>query len=172
MCDVINTHSYYLQNILISQIMYKLILIKIFLIIPIFNFGNLPIIKAGGLKDLYDTSVLRTCTIESSSHLRIVNKNTIDQFRYCIISNILYEITLWKRSSRKPTLRKLGEIGSIVNVVGKVSTETGRLTQKAMQRQYELEDGNIILYECTINNCAKKIISRKTVAYPVDTIQN
>ena len=46
------------------------------------------------------------------------------------------------------------------------------LTQKAMQRQYELEDGNIILYECTINNCAKKIISRKTVAYPVDTIQN
>ena len=142
-----------------------------FLIIPFFNFGFITSIKAGGLKDLYETSVLRTCTIDSSSHLKIVNKNTIDQFRYCIISNIVYELTLWKRPSKKPTLRKLGELGSIINVVGKITSETGRLTQKAMQRQYELEDGNIVLYECTLNNCTKKIIQREIIAYPVDKIE-
>ena len=142
------------------------------IIIPFFNFGYLNSIKAGGLKDLYETSVLRTCTIDSSSHLKIVNKNTIDQFRYCIISNIVYELTLWKRSSKKPSLRKLGELGSIINVVGKITSDTGRLTQKAMQRQYELEDGNIVLYECTVNNCIKKIIKREIIAYPVDKIEN
>ena len=141
-------------------------------IIPFFNFGFLTFTKAGGLKDLYETSVLRTCTIDSSSHLKIVNKNTIDQFRYCIISNIVYELTLWKRSSKKPSLRKLGELGSIINVVGKITSDTGRLTQKAMQRQYELEDGNIVLYECTLNNCIKKIIKREIIAYPVDKIEN
>ena len=142
------------------------------LIIPFFNFGFLTSTKAGGLKDLYETSVLRTCTIDSSSHLKIVNKNTIDQFRYCIISNIVYELTLWKRSSKKPSLRKLGELGSIINVVGKIKSDTGRLTQKAMQRQYELEDGNIVLYECTLNNCIKKIIKREIIAYPVEKIEN
>ena len=146
--------------------------IKLFLVILPFNSTFLTYSKAGGLKDLYETSVLRTCTIESSSHLKIVNKNTIDQFRYCIISNILYELTLWKRTSKKPTLRKLGELSSIVNVVGNVTSDTGRLTQKAMQRQYELEDGNIVLYECTINNCMKKIIQRKIIAYPVDKIRD
>jgi len=153
--------------------MHKLNLyIKYFLvIIPFFNFGFPTSIKAGGLKDLYETSVLRTCTIDSSSHLKIVNKNTIDQFRYCIISNTVYELTLWKRPSKKPTLRKLGELGSIINVVGKITSETGRLTQKAMQRQYELEDGNIVLYECTLNNCTKKIIQREIIAYPVDKIE-
>ena len=141
-------------------------------IIQFFNFRFLTSTKAGGLKDLYETSVLRTCTIDSSSHLRIVNKNTIDQFRYCIISNIVDELTLWKRSSKKPSLRKLGELGSIINVVGKITSDTGRLTQKAMQRQYEIEDGNIVLYECTINNCVKKIIKREIIAYPVDKIEN
>ena len=129
-------------------------------------------VRTGGLKDLYNTSVQRSCTLESSSYMRIVNDNGIDQFRYCIISNNLYELTLWKRSSKEPTLRNLGTLGNIVNIQGKVHSKTGRLLSANLQRQYELEGGNIVLYQCEINACRKKIIDRKVVAYPVEKIDD
>ena len=129
-------------------------------------------VRTGGLKDLYNTSVQRSCTLESSSYMRIVNDNGIDQFRYFIISNNLYELNLWKRSSKEPTLRNLGTLGNIVNIQGKVHSKTGRLMSANLQRQYELEEGNIILYQCEINACRKKIIERKVVAYPLKKIDD
>ena len=154
--------------------MFKLRLLNkiFFLLICTFNFAGTNPASTGGLKDLYKTSVQRSCTLESSSYMRIVNDNGIDQFRYCIISNILYELTLWKRSSKEPTLRKLGTLGNIVNIQGKVHSKTGRLMSANLQRQYELEEGNIVLYQCEINACRKKIIERKVVAYPLENKEN
>ena len=143
-----------------------------FLLICTINFVGTNPARTGGLQDLYKTSVQRSCTLESSSYMRIVNDNGIDQFRYCIISNILYELTLWKRSSKEPTLRKLGTLGNIVNIQGKVHSKTGRLMSANLQRQYELEEGNIVLYQCEINACRKKIIERKVVAYPLENKEN
>ncbi len=140
--------------------------------ISIISFIETIPVRTGGLKDLYNTSVQRSCTLESSSYMRIVNDNGIDQFRYCIISNNLYELTLWKRSSKEPTLRNLGTLGNIVNIQGKVHSKTGRLLSANLQRQYELEGGNIVLYQCEINACRKKIIDRKVVAYPVEKIDD
>ena len=154
--------------------MFKLnLLSKIcFCSISVISFVGTIQVKAGGLKDLYKTSVQRSCTLESSTYMRIVNDNGIDQFRYCIISNNLYELTLWKRSSKEPTLRNLGTLGNIVNIQGKVHSKTGRLMSANLQRQYELEEGNIILYQCEINACRKKIIERKVVAYPLKKIDD
>ena len=154
--------------------MFKLSLLNkiFFLLICTINFAGTNPARTGGLQDLYKTSVQRSCTLESSSYMRIVNDNGIDQFRYCIISNILYELTLWKRSSKEPTLRKLGTLGNIVNIQGKVHSKTGRLMSANLQRQYELEEGNIVLYQCEINACRKKIIERKVVAYPLENKEN
>ena len=154
--------------------MFKLnLLYKIcFCTISIISFFGINPVRPGGLKDMYETSVQRSCTLESSSYMRIVNDNGIDQFRYCIISNNLYELTLWKRSSKKSTLRNLGTLGNIVNIQGKVHSKTGRLMSANLQRQYELEDGNIVLYQCEINACRKKIIERKIVAYPIEQIDD
>ena len=150
------------------NLVYKICLCSI----SIISFVGTNPVRPGGLKDMYKTSVRRSCTLESSSYMRIVNDNGIDQFRYCIISNNLYEITLWKRSSKEPTLRNLGTLGNIVNIQGKVHSKTGRLMSANLQRQYELEENNIVLYQCEINACRKKIIERKIVAYPIKNIDD
>ena len=154
--------------------MFKLnLLYKIcFYSISLISFVGTNPVSPGGLKDMYKTSVQRSCTLASSSYMRIVNDNGIDQFRYCIISNNLYELTLWKRSSKEPTLRNLGTLGNIVNIQGKVHSKTGRLMSANLQRQYELEENNIVLYQCEINACRKKIIERKIVAYPIKKIDD
>ena len=60
----------------------------------------------------------------------------------------------------------------VVNIQGKVHSKTGRLMSANLQRQYELEEGNIVLYQCEINACRKKIIERKVVAYPLKKIDD
>ena len=130
-------------------------------------------IQAGDLKNLYKTTEPSNCNLENATHIgteKLAKYRKIKEVRYCIISDEIKKINIYKgRSDEKPetSVRKIAKLGESVQIRGTFSS-TGRQLSPDKKRQYELEDNNLVIYECIKKECKKNIITKKVIAKPID----
>ena len=59
------------------------------------------------------------------------------------------------------SVRKITKLGQSVEIRGKLSN-TGKQLSPDKKRQYELENNNLVIYECIKKECKKNIITKRS----------
>ena len=133
--------------------------------------------NAEGLRDIYESTPKPICTYESAEWIGLEKpsrKSRIDEYRFCVDDNILYRLSAYNTNNDKPIqtkVKKLGIIGRMFTIQGKLSG-SGRQLTPDRRIQYEIENAQVVKYECTKKDCKKKIVERSIIAQPIRPAPN
>ena len=129
-------------------------------------------LHSGDLKDLYRNPKTSTCSLESATHIgieKLPKYGKIKEIRFCINSGQIQRVNIYKSKSddvHDLSIRKIAKLGESVEIRGKLSN-TGKQLSPDKKRQYELENNNLVIYECVKKECKKNIIIKKVIAKPI-----
>ena len=128
---------------------------------------------AGNLKDLYGNTETSNCNLDTATHIAIEKSakyGKIKEVRFCINSGQVQRLNIYKSKSGDKydlSVRKIAKLGQQVEIRGKLSN-TGKQLSPDKKRQYELENNNLVIYECIKKECKKNIITKKVIAKPIE----
>jgi len=128
---------------------------------------------AGNLKDLYGNTKTSTCNLDTATHIgidKLAKYGKIKEVRFCINSGQVQRLNIYKSKSDEKydvSVRKVAKLGESLEIRGKLSN-TGKQLSPDKKRQYELENNNLVIYECIKKECKKNIITKKVIAKPIE----